>query len=396
MLDSPREKVRIDGQGFCALYDRAQLCDTLSMAVSRRLKPAAQSSCRIAHGRFGLFEKGRRNMMQNRRGMLIAIALLASAHLAGTSVSAQDYTPHVEYQAVDENGFGVFPLNEPIYMKGVIINHPDDMLDPTPGAPNFLGGLWQEFIQTADPEDFGGTALWMGQYIGKIRGKHPEDSYTDEEWRAEMRRLNFDPQTGHPFRPGDLVKVYARAPGLHFRGKTNINEQHCKDPSMDFDIHLLEAGFGLPAPELITLSDVKDERDEFIFDHQRLIGVEHYQGTLVRFNDVDFISRENWKPDGELVIEDGTGRTFPVKLGRNECFEIFDPPPGRFDIIGIFDQEDLDPDNGLMDGYRLWVMKYDGNGHVIGAEVNCDVVKKLKVKCNNGKLKAVVTPSERH
>ena len=225
------------------------------------------------------------------------------------------YTSHADFQAVDSMGFGTFPLTEPIRMQGVVLNRSADMLDPAPAAPGFLGGLWQVYVQSPEPTDFGGTALWMGQYIGKIVGNHPDGSYTDLEWLAELDRLSHDPDTGYAFQVGDKVEIRARAPGLHFRGKNNVNEQHTNDPGADFDVVLLEPDFGLPSPELITLSDLKDASDNFIFDADRLIGCEHYQGTLVRVNDISFVDTTDWGPDAVLVIQDGTGRTFPVKLG---------------------------------------------------------------------------------
>ncbi|MFH1747580.1 MAG: dockerin type I domain-containing protein [Planctomycetota bacterium] len=288
------------------------------------------------------------------------------------------YTPHSEYQAVDADGFGTFPLTDPVRMRGVIVNRPEDMLNGAPAAPGYLGGLWQIFVQTADDDDFGGTAGWMGQYIGKIVGNHPDGSYTDEEWLAEIARLSFDPVSGHEFQPGDLVELRARAPGLAFRGKTNINEQHSNDPAADFDIYLLEADRGLPTPAVLSLADLKDADDEFIFDPDRLTGCEHHQGTLVRFNDIEFVDTAEWGPDAELVIQDGTGRTFPVKIGLGDGFGTYEPPPAPFDIIGILDQEDYNSDDGNKDGYRLWVMYYTGNGYIIpepfalAGDMNCD------------------------
>lgn len=299
---------------------------------------------------------------------LMAIVGVGHAWAGEPNWPNMPYTPHADYQAVDNDGFATFPLTDPVKMRGVIINDPTDVLDPTPGSDPFMGGSWQIYVQTVDVEDFGGTACWMGQNIGKLMGTHPEGSYTDEEWLAELDRLNHDPDSGHAFQRGDLIEIRARAPGLAFRGKTNINEQHSNNPAADFDIYLLDADYGLPTPELITLSDVKDAGDVFIFDPERLVGAEHYQGSLVRVNDVSFVSTENWGPDGELVIEDGTGRTMPVKLGRGGGFSVYDPPAPPFDIIAIFDQEDYNSDDGYLDGYRLWIMNYDGNGEVINGE----------------------------
>ena len=305
----------------------------------------------------------------------IVLATVWCLFTAGLAVVADEpdwgsipYTPHAEYQAVDADGFGTFPLTGPIKMRGVILNRSETMLDSTPGASGWLGGLWQVYVQTVDTGDFGGTACWMGQYIGRIMGTHPEGSYSDVEWQAELDRLTHDPVSGHEFQPGDLVEIRARAPGLHYNGKSNVNEQHSNDPAADFDVYLIEADYGLPMPTVLSLADLKDGNDDFIFDPDRLVGPEHYQGSLVRINDVDWVSTGGWQPDGELEIQDGTGRTFPVKLGLGDGYSTYDPPAGPFDVIGILDQEDTNNGDGYLDGYRLWLVEdYDGNGVVLPA-----------------------------
>jgi len=285
---------------------------------------------------------------------------------------SMDYTLHSDYQAVDAEGMATFPLVEPIKVRGILLNAPEYMLDTAPGAPVFIGGQWQVFVQAvdwpdtaADDDDFGGTCLWLGQYIGRVTGNHPAGSYDDQEFQAEMDRLNYDPLTGHFFRPGDLVEVRARAPGLAYRGKTNINEQHSKVPEADFDLVLVEPGVGLPEPELVTLSDLKDADDDFIFDASRTTGCERYQGALVAIQDVTFVDDGAWGAGAAMEITDGTGRTFPVILGLHPGFSEMGPPVGAFTVVGIMDQEDSDGGDGLKDGYRLWLMRYDGSD-VIG------------------------------
>ncbi len=303
------------------------------------------------------------------RGRKQALGIVAAALLAGVATAgaqepdwgSMSYTQHSAYQAVDADGFGTFPVGAgPVKMQGIILHDPADMLDTTPGAPVYMGGQWQLFVQAVEPGDSGGTCLWMGQYIGKIYGTHPEGSYSDAEWLAELDRLNHDPTTGRPFQPGDWVEVRARAPGLHYKGKTNINEQHFNVPEADFDVHLLEANHGLPAPPWLRLDDLKDEYNDFIFDDQRLVGPERYQGTLVRILDVEFVNTIGWGPGAELTITDGVGRTFRVMLGLGAGFGTHDPPTEPFDLIAIMDQEDDNGDDGLKEGYRLWVTDYDG------------------------------------
>ena len=278
-------------------------------------------------------------------------------------------TAHQDYQAVDAAGAGTFPTNAPVKMQGVLLHAPSDMLDPTPGSNPFMGGQWQRFFQTVAPADFGGTAMYMGQNIGKVGGNHPAGSYTDAEWLAELDRLNHDPQTGRPLLPGDLVEVRARAPGLFFRGKTNVNEQHNKAPEMNFDIVLVQAGYGLPSPQVVALSDLKDASDQFIFDAARATGCERYQGTAVRINGVQFTSG-TWGPGQSRTIADGTGRTFPVLLGRGEGFTRYAAPAAPFDIVGILDQEDAVPGDGFKAGYRLWVMDYQDGAFVLASTWN--------------------------
>jgi hypothetical protein len=41
----------------------------------------------------------------------------------------------------------------------------------------------------------------------------------------------------------------------------------------------------------------------------------------------------------------------------------YSAPEGQFDIIAIFDQED--GSSPQTEGYRLWVVNYDGNGSVL-------------------------------
>ncbi len=278
------------------------------------------------------------------------------------------YTAHSAFQAVNAEGLGTWPLDAPVKMQGILINQAEHLVDTSPAAPGFMGGQWQIYIQAAGENDWGGTALYMGQYIGKIVGNHPAGSYDDQAWLDELDRLTHDPISGHSFEPGDRVEIRARAPGLFFRGKTNINEQHYNGPETNFDIYLIEASIGLPIPRLVTLDQLKDENDAFIFDPQREIGCERYQGTLVRINGVSCDNASQWGPGANLIVTDGDSRTFPIKLGLSEGYLTYPAPPGTFDVIGILDQEDVDGNDGYKSGYRLWIAgDYDGNGTILPA-----------------------------
>ncbi len=171
---------------------------------------------------------------------------------------------------------------------------------------------------------------------------------------AELSRLN-----AAQFSPGDRIRVTGYF--LSYKGKLNINEQHNNNPEHDFTVELVARGAGLPRPELVTLDELKDGDDDFIFDPTRQSGCEYYQARLIKIEDVYFQDANDWGPDGELVITDGT-KTFPVKLGRgNGIYAGSNNLTEPFDVIGIMDQESAD----LTGGYRLYVMNYDGNGSVL-------------------------------
>ncbi|UCD29478.1 MAG: hypothetical protein JSV03_03070, partial [Planctomycetota bacterium] len=264
---------------------------------------------------------------------------------------SMNYTPHHEYQAVDTSGNGTFLPSPPIKMRGIMLCNPEDLLDGTPGAPAFMGGQWQIFFQADNPADWGGTACWVGQYYGNLPWVPPTESYSDAEWLAELDRLNHDPISGHLFRAGDLIEVRARVPGLNYQGKTNINEGHTKNLTNDFDVHLLQADVGIPEPRVIP-----DLQTANIFDATRLSGGEYYQSTWVRMNSVE-ITSGTWGAGNILSISDGTD-SFDMLLSPQGDFNNYTSPTGKFDVLGIFDQESQDPTTG----YRLWVLRYN---HII-------------------------------
>lgn len=197
---------------------------------------------------------------------------------------------HSNLQSVNETGASAWEGSLPFTIRGVITTTLDEMLDTT---PNFLpwdngansgkmGAEWQIFIQAVDEGDFGGTALWLGQNYGNQPWIRNEAlSYTNDAWLENLLRVTTDPDSGVTFEPGDLVEVTARK-SLAYGGKRNINEAHSNAPENKFDIHLLEADYGLPAPEFITLSDLvqpdtSGENAQLnIFDQTRQTGGERY------------------------------------------------------------------------------------------------------------------------
>ena len=287
--------------------------------------------------------------------MVISLALGAILKAAPTISEVT----HSEFQAVDENGEHVYNATDMVILEGILLHNPADMLYPTPDdtiTETFkIGGQWQIFFQ-GEGEDHAGTAVWLGQLYNNLPWVAPDGGYSNEEFITELSRLN-----AAQFSPGDRIRITGYY--LSYNGKLNINEQHNKNPDYDFTIELVERGVGLPRPEVVVLDDLKDSDDEFIFDPNRQSGCEYYQARLVKIEDVYFVDANDWGPNGELVITDGS-KIFGVKLGRgNGIYAGSNNLTEPFDIIGIMDQESPD----LTSGYRLYVMNYDGNGSVLAS-----------------------------
>jgi hypothetical protein len=292
---------------------------------------------------------------------MVLTATLVLTFVAG--VKGDDPTvaevTHWDLQAVDEYGEGTYAATDKVIITGIVLNNPEEIVNPTP-ATGYMGGQWQIYIQ-GESGDHAGTAVYLGQYYAKVGGQ--SGNYTDEQLISELCRINHDPNTGYTFAAGDRVRVTGWY--KFYKGKINVNELHEADPMYDFEVELLEPAVGLPQPELITLNMVKDGNDQYIFDQTRLTGCEYYQARLVRVSDVNIVNPVNWAPDATITIVDGTGRTFPVKLGIGDGFSRYDCPMGQIDVIAIFDQENPSSSPPYYGGYRLWVPDYDGNGLVL-------------------------------
>lgn len=291
---------------------------------------------------------------------------------------------HWDLQEVNSDGEQINNnKNYKFVIEGIVLNNPGDIVDPTPNyqeEPADMGGQWQIYIQ-GEGDDHAGTAVYMAQSYHYLPWK--DFGYPDPNWIVELERLNSD-----QFSVGDRVRVTGYA--MAYKGKLNINERHNIDDANDFTIELLERGIGQPRPEVVTLNDIKDENDEYIFDHTRNVndpngpGCEYWQARLVRINNVSFVDANEWGPQDPsefqtATITDGSGRTLPVKLGigsgiyagSNNLNEIFD-------IIGIFDQESLD----LKAGHRIWVLDYDGNGSVLASREHRQAAKPGDINMN--------------
>ena len=266
---------------------------------------------------------------------------------------------HREFQAVNGSGEQTYQATPTVILEGIVLHNPAEMLDPTPDDTITelfnLGGQWQLFFQ-GEGEDHAGTAVYLAQLYDNLPWIMPGGGYSNAQFIAELARLN-----AAQFSVGDRIRVTGYF--LSYEGKMNINEQHSNQPDHDFTIEVLERGVGLPKPEVVSLDELKDEQDRFVFDPARLVGGEYYQGRLIKVEDVNIVDASGWGPDGTLTVIKGT-KTLPIKLGRGNgiypgSFNLSQP----FDVIGILDQESTD----LRSGYRLYVMNYDGNGRVLAS-----------------------------
>ena len=295
--------------------------------------------------------------MRSRVYLAVAVVLVtAGAVWANADVPL---VTHREFQAVDASGEQTYNATAKVTLEGIVLHNPADMLDPTPDdtvADLFdISGQWQLFFQ-GEGDDHAGTATWLGQLYNNLPWVAADGGYSNEEFVAELARINEA-----RFTVGDRIRVSGYF--LSYQGKNNINEQHEKDPDHDFTIELVEKGVGLPRPEVVSLDELKDEQDRFVFDPERLVGGEYHQGSLIKIEDVNVVDPSGWGPDDEIVVTDGM-KTLPVKLGRGNgiyagSFNLAEP----FDVIGILDQASP----ALTNGYRLYVVNYDGNGDVLAS-----------------------------
>ncbi len=292
--------------------------------------------------------------------LVVSTAVLALA--IGSIVNAKPTVAqitHSQFQAVNDTGEQIYKDTDKVILEGILLHNPADMLDPTADDTITqlynISGQWQLFFQ-GEGDDHAGTAVWMGQLYNNLPWVSLNGGYTNEEFIAELTRIN-----AAQFCPGDKIRVTGYF--LSYQGKTNINEQHNKNPDHDFTIELLERDVGIPKLEVVTLDEIKDNNNNFIFDPTRLTGCEYYQGRLLKIENVWFVDANNWGPNANLAITDGI-KTFPLKLGRgNGIYAGSNNLSEPFDIIAIMDQQSTN----LRSGYLLYVMNYDGNGLVLAS-----------------------------
>jgi len=294
---------------------------------------------------------------------------LGSLLLAAGVLRAETVT---NLEAVDDMGVSTWNGGFPIVLTGVLLTDPSEMLDSTPdyldwddGANAYnLGGQWQVFVQVVTNNDRGGVECWMAQNYGNLPWEPHDgsDSYSDEVWSNEVYRVSHDPATGYAFHKGDLVTITANG-SLFYGGMQNINEEHSTDPAYEFTLSLVATNYGLPAPQVVSLSSVistnlQPSGYHDIFDPTRQSGGEFYQGMRVRINGLTLVTTNGWNTNSDWDLRfctatDGEGRQF---LLIHPLYDIGPAPTNQFDATGVFLQESGSSTDGRF-GYELFLQE---------------------------------------
>lgn len=245
-----------------------------------------------------------------------------------------------DLEAVDEDGLGTHPRvgaapvsENRVTVEGIALNSTGEILD--------LGEMYTVFLQ----DETGGIQVWAGSW-----------------WYGDL----WVPDEYIPVEAGDRVRVEGFL--ANHNGKVFINDRHSAAPDIRFTVTIVEKGVGLPEPSVIPAISACN-----YFDPTRAGGGERYQTQWCRLNDVELVGGA-WASGEELTISDGSGE-LTMLLSSEGDFDRYPAPTGSFDVIGIFDQEDLE--EPYHDNYRIWVKK---NEHIVRAVPIAEVHRAVKVQ----------------
>ena len=284
--------------------------------------------------------------------MLHRVIFLCVVFVVGfiSGASGQALCEMWDLQAVDSQGLGTHPLvgaapipENRVAVEGIALNITGEILD------TLEDGMYSIFLQ----DQTGGLQVWAGKW-----------------WYPE-----WPPAEYIPVEAGDLVRVEGFV--ANHNGKVFINDRHSSAPEIRFIVTIVEKGVGMPEPKLIPSVSACN-----YFDPTRTGGAEKYQTQWCRLNDVEIVSGTwgNYLTDaegnvikGDLTIADGTGELI-MHLSRQGDFDDSSAPTGKFDVIGIFDQEDLE--EPYHENYRIWVKRDE---HIIRSIPTVEIHKAVKI-----------------
>ena len=239
--------------------------------------------------------------MKNRVSRTLIAAGIVACIVCG--IASSEVTPIENILVVDENGMGIFPglsTMDPVTVEGIALNSAGE-LNSSPDNQDFI-----VYVQ----DDTAGAMVYSGEWYG---GGIPVRGTCTAGMRIRVTSL-----TGF------------------YKGQTNLNDRH--SIANDMIIEELEM-VGVPEPG--TVSNINEAT---VFDQTCRIGGEKLQGTLRRIEDC-WISDGVWPAASQsafLTIRDPSGAQMGLRLvGAGDFFENSQPAT-RFDIVGIFEQEDSD------------------------------------------------------
>ena len=297
-------------------------------------------------------------MREALRNAVILIALWVAFGL-GTCIGGElDSIWALQEPGPDGNGIhpkadaAPFPENL-VVVEGVALNASSELLDPDV--------MWQLYVQGL-AGDNGGIAAWHGIWFAT-------------EWP--------------PFpdvQPGDQVRLTGYV--INHRGKVNMNTRHSEDPDLQFQVEVV-GHVGMPGP--IRIADIASCVG---FDRTRETGGERYQAQWCIIKNVSVASGE-WTPaNDDLMITDDSGAQLNLYLSGMGDFAGTTAPEGKFNVTGIFDQED--PDAPFTGNYRLWIKSMADIEQWSQADVDDDgcvnVIDLLGIRSNLGNTGSAINP----
>jgi uncharacterized protein DUF5689 len=263
-----------------------------------------------------------------KQAFMVAIAIL----ILLSSIHAENIW---NLEAVDSDGYGTHskaqsgvPLIEAnkATFQGIALNASTELLSSM---------QWQVYVQAEGP-DQGGIALYANGF------------YPDQSTWPRYSSINVE--------AGDRVEVTGFL--ANYNGKVNLNERH-SSVNM-FSVTILQKNAGMPSAQQIS-----DLSTCNYFDQMRSGGGEKYQGQWVELRGVH-IDSGSWGNNSSLILADDSGSTLTMKLSSEGDFDSYSAPSGKFNVTGIFDQED--DSLPWHENYRIWVKKFSDIETLTGIE----------------------------